>query len=384
MSMFAFFPWMQVRKPVRVAEFELVPYRRGVAPGERGTSAQTTYDRLLAPYRSGDASIHQATIVLIAGKDPTSDLSDEEREALFLFSELLSAAGLAAREFFAPGLTYQNRESFRLVIQGFSGDHDRVAITTRRRDGSTVIYSTGDSYRVQQPEHVPLLGSNALDLPLLQSLCGSRELEEWNSLYEAIVGFNLANTDSSDVSEHIEAVLLVGTFERLFDCYRGNEDELAEGFTGAITPTENKQPASAPALAGLTSRFKKSAYIRDMWIRDLFRLRGNFAHGRAQSRYPSVWSLRNHMLLGSFAFPLALKSKLRSLATYAFTDRDQQAIDMFEAQASEDYFRPVSDPHDRSSHPWNRILDEALQLRLRRTIEAACTNLFPDNSDGGA
>jgi hypothetical protein len=325
------------------------------------------------------APIARATIVRIFGQDPMCDLSDESRGALFVFSELLSAAGLAAREFF--GLGYQNRDNFRIIVQAFSGDHSGAAITTRRRDGSTLGYRSEDSYRIEKPEHVSCQDSNPLDLPLLQSLMDSRESEEWESIYEAVLGFNLANTDSSNVSEHIEAVLLIGAFERLFDCRRGKEDELAEGFTNAITPTESRQPRSVAVLADSVNRFKKSASIRDMWIRDFFRLRGDLAHGKVESRYRPAWSLRNHLLLGSFALPLVLKSKLQSIGAYALTDRDQETIDMFEAQASEDHFAPLSDRRRPSSYPWNRVREEIIGLRLGRGMAAEISKHFGIDTD---
>ena len=73
---------------------------------------------------------------------------------MFVFSEILAIAGLAAREFFSVGaLLYQNRDNFRLVIQGFSSEQNGATIVTRRRDGSTHNYWSRDSYRVEKPDH---------------------------------------------------------------------------------------------------------------------------------------------------------------------------------------------------------------------------------------
>jgi len=380
MSMLAFFPWLEVSEPVTAGEFELLPFRRGVAPSGRGTTDQAIYDRLLAPYHSGGAPIGHATLARIAGDDLTRDRSDDERGALFVFSELLSMSGLAARDFFGLGLTYHNRDNFRLVVQGFSDDRGGAAITTRRRDGSTLNFWPGDDYRVQKPEHVSL-GRSLLDLELLKALLDSRESENWNSLYEAILSFNLSNTDSSDVSEHIEAVLLVGAFERLLGCHRGKEDDLVGRFVTILTPTENKQPGAVTFLGTSARRFRNSPTVRDMWIRDFFRLRGNLAHGKIQSLYQPVWGLRNHLLLGSFVFPLVLKLVLRAAGAYGLSLTDQEAIDMFEEQACHDHFAPVADRNDSRSHPWNRVREEAVHRRLERSLAAELSRHFKESDD---
>ncbi|SEP99307.1 hypothetical protein SAMN04244573_00817 [Azotobacter beijerinckii] len=365
MSMLAFLPWLQITTHQNAAEFQLVPFQRGLAPAGQGTPEQDILDGVLAPYHAGGAPIAYATLIQTTGGNLTRDLSDEERGALFIFSELLSVAGLSARELFGPGgMGYRNRDSFRLVIQGFSDDHHGTAITTRRRDGSTTNYLTEDDYHVQKPEHIPLPhGNTALDFKLLEPLLDYRESKDWEAIYEAILGFNLANTDSSDISEHIEAVLLVSALERLFECPHGKEDDLAKHFSASVKPTETIDPNTV-FTSSQTLKFKKSKSVRDMWIRDFFRLRGNLAHGKIESKYPPEWSLRNHLLLGSFVFPLALKLKLQASNVYQLTEHDCEAIDMFEKQLLHDHFAPVENRHNHSAYPWNRVKDEADQRRL--------------------
>ena len=76
MSMLAFFPWMEISGPIHVGQFELLPYRRGIAPGGPDTEQQSTVDRLLEPYNAGGSPIVTATIIRISGQgDPIRDLS---------------------------------------------------------------------------------------------------------------------------------------------------------------------------------------------------------------------------------------------------------------------------------------------------------------------
>ena len=381
MSTLAFFPWLQISEVVSMEGFELIPYQRGVEPAGEGTKEQSTLDQLLNPYYSGGSPVEVATILRIGGQELTRDLSEEERTSLFTFSELLSAAGLAAREFFSFG-NYQNRNNFRLVIQGFSGEKGGANITTRRRNGSANQNWNGNSYRVQKPEHISLHGHNPIDFSLLRSLMASREHQYWQRIYESIISFNLANTDSPDISENIEAVLLNGALERLLGCNRGKEDDLAERFSAALAPTEDKHPSSSCAqLSAYVDRSKKSSCIRDVWIRDLWRLRGNLAHGKIESPHKPVWNLRNHLLLGSFVFPLTLKSQLQSIGFYSLTDQDQKAIDIFELLACEDHFAPVEHPSIPGSHPWNRIKKEFDLLCLRRKLAEEVKKHFGDETE---
>lgn len=172
MSMIVFFPWLRLKEQLQAGEFELIPYRRGKAPGGAGTQLQTILDSILLPYRAGgDRSINEATVVRVNQGDLIRDLNGEERSALFVLSEALSVAGLSRREFFkVASLGYQNRDNFRLIIQAFTEAGGGAAITSRRRDGSTTNYWSGDSYRIQKPEHVHVNSINQIDTPLLQSL----------------------------------------------------------------------------------------------------------------------------------------------------------------------------------------------------------------------
>src|SRR5918997_954773 len=219
MSMLAFFPWLRLKESIVVGEFELVPYLRGHQPAGRGTQLQGTLDRVLAPYYYGDQPIVSATLVRVDKTEFTRDFTEEDRAALFALSELLATSGLAAREYFAYG-GYQNRDNFRLVIQAFAASDGGAAITSRRRDGSTTNYWPEGSYRVQKPEHIPLDGTNCLDRPLLEALVRARDSDQWERIYEALLSFNLANTDNAEMSEHIEVVLFTGAFERRLDCRR--------------------------------------------------------------------------------------------------------------------------------------------------------------------
>ena len=181
-----------------------------------------------------------------------------------------------------------------------------------------------------------------------------------------------------DMAREVEAVLLSGAFERLLECNRGKEDDLAECFTPALVPINDLAPSAGGRLSSpdIANRFKKSTTIRDIWIRDFFRLRGNLAHGKVASRYRPVWSLRDHLLLASFAFPLLLKSVLAKEHLYTLSEADQFQIDMFELLACEEHFVPVANRHDPHAYPWNQVFERAIKEREQKHLAEEIRKLW--------
>jgi len=296
-----------------------------------------------------------------------------------MFSELLATSGLSEREFFTIGsIGYQNRDNFRLVIQSYSEDPSTgAAIKTRKRDGNTTNFWPSDSYRVRKPEH--LNSRHDIDLPLLNSLLELQKSQEWDRVYEAILNFNLANTDNIEFSEHIEAVLLTAAFERLLNCRSGKEHDLANAVTSVLQPNQNVATSSCSLFQGDPhDGLRRCPTLREAWIRDFFRLRGTLAHGQVESRYSSVWILKAHLLLASFAFPIALKRDLAQLGVYAWTEKDQEHLDLFERLLCEDLFQPSGPQDDHNSFPWPRI---RAAFRRERRVQRAVAAFLKDNPD---
>lgn len=370
MSTLAFFPWLRVENEAKFGNYRLIPYERGKRPFGSGTSEQETVDDVLEPYvERGSQPISEATLVRVGQNDLLSDIGEGEANTIFIFSELLAIAGLSKRRFFGLAtFEYCNRDIFQVVVQRFSRSVGGATRTYRRRDGTTTSYTTRDALRIHKPGHaVHPLGFD-LDTPLLEALLAAQdclEESEWGAIFESVASFNLANTDSKYVAIQIEPVLLISAFERLLDC-GGKEHALASAFTDAIVPQEERRPSSCKRLVELDveNRFKSSESIREVWIRDCFRLRGNLAHGRLDPKYPSLWNLNDHLLLGSFVFPLVLKSRLASLGFYDVDPEDQLFIDVFEDLACEEHCVSYDEPEE---YPWNRIIGEAMFARTFRS-----------------
>ena len=100
-----------------------------------------------------------------------------------------------------------------------------------------------------------------------------------------------------------------------------------------------------------------------MWIRDFYRLRGDLAHGKVESKYPAIWTLRDHLLHASYVFPLVLKCKLTEGNFYNLTEDDQFHIDIFESLVCEEHFKPQD---MELEHPWDKVFLEARLDRVFR------------------
>ena len=218
---------------------------------------------------------------------------------------------------------------------------------------------------------------------MLTALLHTREANNWSQIYESIVSFNLANTDHELFSEYIELILLVSAFERLLGCNKGKENSLAKAFT-KIFVSEN--PITKDKCSILQSHKNKDKFpnfdkLYDIWIRDLFRLRGKAAHGKIKNGYNSVWSLSNHLLLSTYIFPYILKAKLNEHQFYQLSGEDKNSFEFFEHLLCEDLFEKPKDRHDLNSYPWNIISQKFEQEKLRRTLEEKLSNLYKNQSN---
>ena len=67
-------------------------------------------------------------------------------------------------------------------------------------------------------------------------------------------------------------------------------DELAERFTKTLSPTSPLplEKCSRFSRPDVITRFKKSLYVCNVWIRDFFRMRGDLAHGKVTPQDTTV------------------------------------------------------------------------------------------------
>ncbi len=375
MGALAFFPWLRLAsKPHKFGEFVLLPHVRGDdSPGA------SVVDAVTAPYQEGtDQPIREVTLVAIDGRDLLADIDDDQVNAAFVFGEMVALAGLAKRQVFAH-TGYSNRDTYRLVIQRFDQPGGGSLQLNRRVDGAKRVYVTAAAHQVPCPGHVDL-EPVVLDVEMLSALLACRSHADADVFVESMMGFNLANTDSSEMSPHLELVLLVGALQRIL-CCNSKDDDLAAKFSAALAPRKDHGRGDCSRLVARPEKFAKSPTVRDAWVRDLYAVRHPFAHGKLQPRTRSIWTIPEHRLLAGFAFPLVMKQQLAKAGLYTTSEDDRLAIDAFESLVcSSDLFQPID--RDRGLWPWNeivrRITDDALKARAVARLERQ------DGTSGGA
>ena len=371
MGTLAFFPWLKIAQPLIVKGFELLPYKRG-EPFSGEPSSTSTVASLLAPYWNRfDLPGKESVILRRAAHGLLEDVDEDDIEDLYTFSEWLALSGLAARRYFGHD-GYSNRDHFRLIVQRFGQVGGGVALVSRRRDGTTTAYSPEKYYRVIRPEHVHEKAV-PIDVGLLQALLSQPRGAAKPELYDASVTFNMANTDAPHSSPHVELILSASAFQLVLGCKTTKDRELGEKFEAALSPSV-ETAISAGRLGTLKNQASESATVRQTWIRDLYRLRGNLAHGKVNPRFPSIWKMDEHLLLSAFVFPLLIKSMLSVAGVYTLTNDDVASIDAFERLAVE----PGLGRWDPAGPcPWNDILGKARLAQARAAAVRAVSGSAP-------
>jgi len=329
MSMVAFMPWFQTRTPVRIGKFKFSPF-----PGKpfKGEPAKALREILACHQSSAGAKRKGATVVTMAGKAFGEDFSDEEKSELFLAADLLAYSYVFERGYFGDAL-YCNKDDFECGIQRYDRKFEGAALVARRRDGRTLSFVYARDYKVVRPNHV---GHDFIGKPnrnLLKSLTKVRESQQWAKVGPSMDAFCRANTDSSSVSPRTELVDLMSAFERLLDISNSNAAETARRLEALMRA--NHFPKVLPWGRAVLDKdiAKGRRTILEAWIHDLHKTRGFFAHGHHEVPAKVMWQLDEHLLLGSYFYPLVLKMWLKKHSFYRLTAKDRSDIEVFESLA---------------------------------------------------
>lgn len=368
MGKLSFFPWLEVQEGFECGDFRILRYRKGHHQEEQGVN-QDLVDAILAPYHdTHGAPVTRATLLQHSSQESlTSDLDESYHIDLFVFADLLAFAGLARRRFFSQ-FEYSNRDNYGLILQEFTEPGRGVLITTRRRDGSTNTFFTGDVYKVQRPAHVQH-DSVSVDQEFLAGLVSAMGHEAWPQLFQAIVLFNEANTDRSDMPVGTELILTYASLEQGLGVPGKPTRDVAEEFAAAVAPRQEVPPADwkvGQGNAHAVTLLENSTNLRTAWLQDLAVSRGSLAHGHSADAYPACWQPHEHLLLGAHALPLVIKLRLREMVGYELTANDNAGIEAFESLLNERHFEDPEDEATGTERPWNKILrDHRMRVWIR-------------------
>jgi hypothetical protein len=355
-SAVAFFPWVRCVDPITVGQVRILPYVRGLAPGNTPHASQDDLDAVLAAFADRPGYPVESAALLELDDYRTGMDASAHLYQLFRAKELVAFAALSRRKLFRQHFDYCNYHTYTLVVQRYvPGRGDRFMFHTRRRDGSAGQMWATDKFAHSRPSHVSAHAKCELDHLLLASLL---QLNDSSPLHEAIREFNAANTDSDDVPEHVEAVMAKSAFEWLLSINTG-VDDFVKALRTLLSPVVEPATADTP----MTQRWRKrwgDVPLLDAWARDFCDVRGAAAHGKR--RHPRfVWPAQTHLAFVSIFFPLAVKQHLANASLLTLNVADREQLAHIEELLIVDPFSPeVLELSHRSSHPWSDLYHQAL------------------------
>lgn len=360
-STIAFFPWAFVQSTVSVGKLRLLPYQKGDAPGNLPYVTQANIDGVLGAYADRpNLPIRSGALLELDDWQSGMDMADERVTQLFRIRHLLGFSALARRELFQH-FGYSNFDTYTLIIQRFKPEEPNTfSIVARRRDGHAQHLWGSDLFAFHRPLHVDGQAQIAVDEALLSALLCLTGTHE--HVYEAIVEFNLANTDANDVPDHVEVVMCKSAFEWLLQIDSNARTFLTalearlSGITFVQTPS--------PLTAKWTSRWPKSSNVLSAWAKDFCAVRGTSAHGAKKTDF--VWSKRQHLAFVALFFPLLVKKVLSDEGLLTLDDVDVRKMQNIETYLAYDPFD--FDWHSNDAHPWSKANSQSKMTVLARRM----------------
>lgn len=360
-SVIAFFPWASVQSPVSFGPLRLFPYRKGILPGNLPHVMQVQVDEVLSAYADRpNFHVHAGALLEFADWHLGMDISDEQLTKLFRARHLLAFSALSQRQLFHHS-NYSNFDTYSLVIQRFNlKKPSTFSIITRRRDGRSRLLWAADNFAFHRPLHVDGRAKIDFDETLLLALLNLPSAYEY--IYEAIIEFNLANTDSSDVPEHVEVVMCKSAFEWLLQV-DSKVNSFVVALNALLSGTKFELP-QGPLVAAWTRRWQQSPNLLSAWAKDFCAVRGKSAHGAPKTDF--VWSSHQHLAFIAMLFPLLVKKSLSDAGLLVMTNVDIEKLRRIEMYLAHDPFD--FDWDSNATHPWSDASSAAMMSVLAKRL----------------
>jgi len=295
--------------------------------------------------------IKKATILELGewqtGTDPENALP-----ALFRARNALAFAALSRRRLFRQDFDYCNYDTYSLVVQRYApGDVGTFAFTSRRRDGGTTQLWSADEFAFHRPNHVDPHAKLVIDEPLLAALLSPPEPRP--SLFEALIEFNCANTDSPDVPGHVEVVMAKSAFEWLLEIGE-QANELVSGLKGCLKDIPPVDTPDGPLAGQWKSARPGGARPLEAWAREFCDIRGASAHGKPRSAPRFVWAAHAHLAFASVLFPLIFKKCAADAGLLQLEKYDVERLRRIDSYLVHDPFT-FDWRVEYATHPWVKL-----------------------------
>lgn len=364
-------PWCPIDKVYRAGEISIIPFDRDEGPGDLDELTICQVRAILSSYRNLEGHpVEKVALIRYEDKPVLAHLNDDEIEIARECADLVCFSGLANREYFNQLGAYCNADCFLLYVQEFKDDPSFIGVTSRRREGRNIDGRPLAETIFSIPVHTNYVSAVTLDEELLLGLINHRNSsreKEWARWQNALSCFNQANTDNDTVRYQVEWVLLASAFEHLLSA-RSDAKDVANKFSDIFVPTTPLEIGKAKRHS--TKWQDSNRHLRYEWLKEFYRVRGDFAHGKLKTGQPLAWTPLEHIVLATIAFPLVAKSLLVRAGTYKLTDDDEAQIEAFESIANEDFFKRPPDKKSSIDSWFGRLIRKARRdSAMRHAVE---------------
>lgn len=370
MATLHFLPWCRIDKQYAIGQISIIPIQRAAAEGGLSPSTTETIKKILSGYKDIEGRpVSYFAIVRYEDLDELADITGEQFQIMNDCLQLACFAGLAKRAYFNAMGPYCNTDCFILYGQRYTGSQF-TALSSRRRDGHASDMRHLSKVAFSIPLHISNAGSVILDDALLSALVSFRNVAEpevWARWQNAIACYNQANTDNETVRHQVEWVLMCSAFEHILDA-RSEAKDVARRFADTFVPRQPLQTKDAKRRSATWTNPEE--HLRFEWMREFYRIRGDFAHGKLLTRQPATWNVAEHLCLAAIAFPLMVRSLLKRSGQYSQTDNDAAQVNCFERLADDAFLEDPPDQRHSGDSVWSRLIsEEKMSLIMERTVE---------------
>lgn len=371
MSLLQFMPWCPINQTHHAGEISIIPFDRNKKSDDLDELTTCQIRTVLSSYKNLEGHpVEEGALIKYGDKPILADLNEDEIEITRECVDLVCFSGLANREYFNQLGAYCNTDCFTLYGQKFADDPSFMGLTSRRREGRNIDGRTLAETTFTIPVHASVIGEVNLDEKLLSSLINYRSSslnKDWSRWQNAISCFNQANTDNDTVRYQVEWVLLCSAFEHLLTA-KSEAKNVSQKFADIFMPDP---PLPVSKAKRKSNKWQNpDCHLRYEWIKEFYRIRGDFAHGKLKTRQPTTWEPLEHLVLATISFPLLVRVLLSKKGHYTLTNDDQAQMDAFEKIADEDFLNPPPD-QESSIDSWvGRLTREAkLNLVTRKIVQ---------------
>lgn len=343
----SFLPWLRLPCWVDFNGFKFIRY-----PDPTGKFPKLEFlDRLFSSYRDSHGQpVPDVTLVMCDDSALGWNVPEKHYSEIRQFSKLLFLACISANEYYNPMASYCCSSQFALVGQRFQSNMEGPAITSRRKDGNSNSFGpTFEELHFINPPHYKSNGMVDLDIPLLNALVAlyKTNLDLKSHILAATDLLYLGSSDSNDIVEETEVILIASAFEQLLNCdgkAREVAGKLSDLFSTYFTLDVDKGLQTRPEIP-VEERYRDAQLkwpLHKLWMKDFYDLRSNIVHGNERSTWKHGWNLTEHLTFAIYIFPLAVKLLLSADKLYKLTEDDDascKAIDQI--LASRDWHEPT-------------------------------------------